>query len=65
MALSELGAFVNAKELSRALGLSRTGLYSLCRRGELPAGIRIGHSRRWCVSEVKDWLQAKKGEIDA
>lgn len=62
--MSELGTFLSAKELSRALGLSRTGLYSLCKRGELPAGIRIGHSRRWCVSEVKNWL-SKKGEVQA
>ena len=61
MAVSE--GFVNSKELSQALGISRSGLFQLVRRGALPQGYRLGHSRRWCLDEVKDWLKAQqKGE---
>ena len=64
--MSELGTFLSSKELSRALGFSRTGLYSLCKRGLFPAGIRIGRSHRWQVQEVRNWLEGKqKGEIRA
>ena len=67
--MNELGIFLNAKELSRTLGISRSGLFQLVRRGELPAGVKLGHSRRWQVSEVRDWLQAQaktqKGEMRA
>ena len=61
MALSELDVFMNAQQLSQALGISRSGLFQLVRRGALPKGYRLGHSRRWCLREVKQWLQAKNG----
>ena len=62
---NELGSYVGVRELSRALGLSRTGIYTLCRRGELPQGIRLGHSRRWNVQEISEFLRAKKIAVDA
>ena len=63
--MNELGIFLNAKELSRTLGISRSGLFQLVRRGELPAGVKLGHSRRWQVSELKSFLESKKGEFGA
>lgn len=60
MALSEVGAFMNAQQLSQALGISRSGLFQLVRRGALPAGYMIGHSRRWCLDEVKEWLRTQQ-----
>ena len=60
MALSEQGAFMNAQQLSQALGISRSGLFQLVRRGELPAGYRFGHSRRWCLGEVQEWLKEQQ-----
>ena len=62
---NELGSYVGVRELSRALGLSRTGIYTLCRRGELPQGIRLGHSRRGNVQEISEFLRAKKIAVDA
>ena len=60
--VNDLSSYVGIRELSRALSLSRTGIYALCRRGELPQGIRLGHSRRWNVREVQAWLDGKKKE---
>ncbi len=57
--LSELGTYISATELSKALGISRSGVFTLVRNGHLPKGIRLGRSRRWAVSEIQDWLNAK------
>lgn len=58
--INELGSYCNATELAKALGISRSGIFTLVRNGEFPKGIRLGHSRRWCLSEVKSWLDKKK-----
>lgn len=63
--MNKLSSYVGVRELSEALGLSRTGVYELCRRGELPQGIKLGHSRRWNVQEVSEFLRAKKIAVDA
>ena len=67
MALSEVGVFMNAQQLSQALGISKSGVFQLVRRGAVPKGYQVGHSRRWCFDEVRDWLRtqqaSKKGEI--
>lgn len=57
----KLEHYVNASTLAQALGISRSGLFQLVKRGELPQGYRLGHSRRWCLEEVKDWLKKQKG----
>ena len=64
MTAIEQEAFMNAQQLSQALGISRSGVFQLVRRGALPKGYQLGHSRRWCLGEVKDWLreQQQKGE---
>lgn len=54
----ELGTYYNATQLSQALGVSRSAIFSLARRGALPPGVKVGHARRWAVSDVK---QALKG----
>lgn len=61
MALEE---YVSIQEVMRALGLSRSGLYALCRRGQFPRGINVGRSRRWAVSELQAWLDAKKSRFN-
>lgn len=61
--MNELGAFMNAQQLSQTLGISRSGLFQLVRRGALPQGYRLGHSRRWLLSEIMDWLKEhQKGD---
>lgn len=54
--LASLGEYANATQLAECLGLSRSGLYALQRRGDFPAGIKLGRCRRWAVSEVREWL---------
>ena len=52
-----LDEFVTAKQLAQILGLSKSGFYALYKRGEIPRGIRIGHSRRWKLTEFQAWLE--------
>lgn len=55
--LASLGEYANATQLAECLGLSRSGLYALQRRGDFPAGIKLGRCRRWAVSQIKEWLE--------
>ena len=57
-----LDEYVTAKQLAQILGLSKSGFYALYKRGEIPRGVKIGHSRRWRVTEFQAWLeqQAKR-----
>ena len=55
----ELSSYVNAKTLAKSLGISRVGLLSLVKRGEFPAGVKLGHSRRWSVAQISAWLDGK------
>lgn len=48
--------YVNDFALAQYLGISRNTVHSFAKRGILPQGIRLGHSRRWSISEVKQWL---------
>lgn len=52
----QLDAYVDAKELSKSLSLSRTAIFNLARKGVLPRGLKLGHSRRWRLSEVQEAL---------
>ena len=63
MQLTELSNFVKVQELSKALGLSRAGIYNLIRRSNFPQGLKLGRSRRWAVSEVNEWLLAKQRDM--
>ena len=51
--------YVNAVTLAKSLGISRVTLYNLIKRGELPAGVKIGRCRRWSVSLVNEFLSKK------
>ena len=57
---NELEKFMSATELSKAFSISRSNIFKLARRGVLPRGILIGHSRRWAVSDIERALQAMK-----
>lgn len=59
---TELDSYVTASDLAKSLGIARSSLYGFIRRGLLPKGIRLGHSRRWCVADVRAWLEQKGGE---
>ena len=53
--------FLSAQQLAQALGISKSGVFQLVRRGYLPSGYRLGHCRRWLLSEVRKWLDGQKG----
>lgn len=55
-----LGEFLTVTELSKSLRVSRSCIYGLVRRGILPSGLKLGHSRRWCVADVQTALDSMK-----
>ena len=59
-ACAELGTYLTAADLSRIFGICRSGIWALMRRGDFPLGVKIGRSRRWAVSEVKEWMSRQK-----
>lgn len=66
---NEIGQYLSAKELAEILGISKSCFFALVRRGVLPKGVRIGHSRRWAASDIERALQdmalqAMKGAIE-
>jgi predicted DNA-binding transcriptional regulator AlpA len=44
--------------LSRLLCRSEASLYRDAASGRLPAGLRIGSSKRWRYAEIVDWVNA-------
>ena len=56
--------FINAEQLAQVLGISKSGVFALVNRGYLPSGYRLGHCRRWLLSEVRKWLDAQKGILE-
>ena len=59
-----LEKYCTASELARSLGVSRSVIYVWVRRGLIPQGLKIGHVRRWRVSEVRKALEEmNKGGI--
>ncbi len=55
--------YVNARQIREALNISKTGLYLLLQRGEMPKGIRVGRSQRWKESEINQWLNDLEAKI--
>ena len=54
----ELERYLTAAELASTLGVSRSNIFKLAKRGLLPRGLKLGHSRRWSVSDVQQALSA-------
>lgn len=52
-----LGVYLSAKDLTKSLGICRSGLFSLIKRGLFPQGVKIGRVRRWRLSEVNEYLE--------
>lgn len=60
-----LGEYVTANELAKSLRVSRSCIYGLIKRGVLPSGLKLGHSRRWPLSAVEQALGVMKGEMQS
>ena len=57
-----LGTYLTAAQITSAFGICRSGIFALMNRGEFPAGIKIGRSRRWALSDIQAWLKRKEQE---
>lgn len=44
-------------ELADALGISRSQVWKMLSRGQLPDPIRFGRSVRWLRAEIDEWLR--------
>jgi prophage regulatory protein len=55
--------FLNAKEVTERIGLSRTTIHRLGEAGGFPKSIPLSPSRVvWIESEIEDWQQEKIAE---
>lgn len=52
---------MDARKVAKLLGISLRTLDALVSRGEAPAFIRIGYSRRWRMAEINTWIEARLG----
>ena len=48
--------YLNARQLADRLGVTPQTVYNLTREGTLPAGVKIGKSRRWDWEAVKNCI---------
>ncbi|MBI1913616.1 MAG: helix-turn-helix domain-containing protein [Planctomycetes bacterium] len=49
---------VPAPEAARLCGVSEATWWRLVAAGKTPSPVRLGHSTRWRVAELKRWVQA-------
>ncbi len=52
----KIEGYITVNEIAELLQVSRSTLYALIQRGKFPAGVKIGHSRRWHVRELNEYL---------
>lgn len=53
------------EDVAGRLCISKTTAWRLINRGDFPASMRVGWSRRWAESVVEDWLRARCPELEA
>ena len=61
---TEITGYVTVNEIAELLRVSRSTLYALIQHGKFPAGIKIGHSRRWPVRVLREYLEAQESGHD-
>jgi predicted DNA-binding transcriptional regulator AlpA len=55
-------ALLTYDDLQKLFGCSRRSVFLRARKGEIPAGLRIGRHRRWRASEIMDFLQRHESQ---
>jgi excisionase family DNA binding protein len=55
--IRQLPRFVGPVEVATALGISRSGVYALVDKGQLPQPIRVGNSLRWSEAAIFDFIE--------
>jgi PTS system nitrogen regulatory IIA component len=58
--MSENDKWLTVEELSIYLKMSRTKLYNLAQKGEIPVS-KIGNQWRFDREEIDDWMKSLKG----
>jgi len=58
--MSEHDKWLTVEELSIYLKMSRTKLYNLAQKGEIPVS-KIGNQWRFDREEIDDWMKSFKG----
>jgi prophage regulatory protein len=58
-AASKSSKFLNFKQVSDRIGLSRSPLYRRIRAGTFPKPVKLGAMSRWVESEINDWMTAQ------
>ena len=51
---------LTVQDVANILKVSRCTVYVLMRQGQFPAGLKIGHARRWRMSELQNFLGGGK-----
>jgi prophage regulatory protein len=60
----KLPVLVEAKEITRWLGLSRQTVNALVREGQFPQPVRVGKRRKvWVKSGLMDWLRERQSDL--
>ena len=55
--------YINTTTIRKITTIGRTKLYELIKKGEFPAAINSGSTRKiWTASAVKNWMQQKADE---
>jgi prophage regulatory protein len=57
MSDSEMERLVRLPEVMKRVGLSKTKVYGLMKRGDFPNPIKIGRNSVWKTSELINWMQ--------
>lgn len=57
-----MSSLLDARQVARILRVSKRTVYNLMRKGILPKGALIGHSRRWTEDEIKKVVQVSESK---
>lgn len=57
--MTALRPLLTLREVAGILGVSRSGLYHLLAKRELPAPMRIGRASRWDPAELEAWIRTR------
>lgn len=60
----ECEPLMDARKVATLLGISLRTLDTLVARREAPAFIRIGQARRWRMTEINMWIEARLGSAN-
>jgi len=59
--------YLTLKDVCRAVGVSKTCIYTMARQGKFPRPVKVGAGviSRWSEDEVTAWHHARLAERDA